>query len=127
MDANTRHRVRERAMDRCEYCGLPQSAIPLSTFHVEHIRAKQHDGSDDLSNLALSCDHCNRHKGPNLSGVDPETGDIVPLFHPRQDAWPEHFALQGALIIGLTPTGRATVHVLAMNSSRQIETRSDLE
>jgi 5-methylcytosine-specific restriction endonuclease McrA len=126
MDANTRSRVRGRARDHCEYCGLPQSAIPLMTFHVEHIRAKQHDGSDDMSNLALSCHHCNLHKGPNLSGIDPETSEIVPLFHPRQDAWPEHFALQGAFIIGLTPIGRATVRVLAMNSSWQLETRADL-
>ncbi len=127
MDANTRSHVRERARNHCEYCGLPQSAIPLMTFHVEHIRAKQHDGTDDPSNLALACHHCNLHKGPNLSGIDPETDEIIPLFNPRQDAWAEHFAFQGVSIIGLTPTGRATVRVLAMNSSWQLETRADLE
>ena len=28
----------------------------------------------DEDNLALACAHCNRHKGPNLAGFDPETG-----------------------------------------------------
>jgi hypothetical protein len=83
-------------------------------------------GSDDPENLALACQECNLHKGPNLTGIDPETGDIVPLFHPRRDSWTEHFAFRGAVIIGLTPAGRATVNVLAMNGARQLETRSVL-
>ena len=65
-----------------EYCGLPRAAIPIATFHVDHIKAKQHEGSDDPTNLALACGHCNRRKGTNLSGIDPETGEIVPLFQP---------------------------------------------
>jgi predicted restriction endonuclease len=55
MDVATRKLVKERAGHRCEYCGISQSALPLSTFHVEHIIAKQHGGSDDPNNLALSC------------------------------------------------------------------------
>ena len=30
-------------------------------------------------------DRCNLHKGPNLSGVDPDTGQVVRLFDPRDD------------------------------------------
>jgi len=125
MDLATRNLVRERAGDRCEYCRLPQSAIPLATFHVEHITAKQHGGSDDPSNLALSCHHCNLHKGPNLSGIDPETGQIITLFDPRRDEWDHHFTLRGLVIEGLTPIGRTTIRVLAMNSQSQLEARSE--
>lgn len=70
IDAATRQFVRERAGERCEYCGLPQQAVGLR-FHIEHVVARQHDGSDSPANLALACDRCNRHKGPNLSGIDP--------------------------------------------------------
>lgn len=76
MDAATRNLARARAGDRCEYCRLHQSIVPLATFHAEHIIARQHGGTDDASNLALSCHHCNLHKGPNLTGIDPETGRI---------------------------------------------------
>ncbi len=127
MDAATRTYVRDRAGDVCEYCLLPQGATPFATFHVEHIIAKQHRGGDNLSNLALSCHHCNAHKGPNLTGVDPETGQIVPLFNPRRDRWAEHFRRVGALIEGLTPTGRAAVHVHAMNEPDWVELRADFE
>jgi HNH endonuclease len=127
MDAATRKLVRERAGYRCEYCGLHQSAVPFTTFHVEHIRAEQHGGLDDSWNLALACQHRNLHKGPNLSGVDPQTDQIVPLFNPRQDVHSEHFVVRGDFIVGLTPTGRAMVSVLAMNSTDQVEARTDLE
>src|SRR5215211_294900 len=60
-----RELVRGRAGNRCEYCHLPQEALPFATFHVEHIIATQHGGSDDETNLALSCDRCNFSKGPN--------------------------------------------------------------
>jgi 5-methylcytosine-specific restriction endonuclease McrA len=126
IDAATRRRVRRRAHDRCEYCGLPQDAVPVATFHIEHIIAKQHGGTDDLSNLALACFHCNQHKGPNLTGIDPQSGQITPLFNPRTQLWREHFALQDTEISGLTPTGRATIRVLAMNSELQQQLRTQL-
>jgi hypothetical protein len=127
MNAATRGLVRKRAGGCCEYCGLDQSVVALATFHVEHIRAGQHGGSDDPSNLALSCQHCNLHKGPNLTGIDPETNQVVALFNPRQVVRTEHFTLEGTLIVGLTPTGRATVQVLAMNSTFQLEIRSAMD
>ncbi len=127
MDRATRQLVRDRAGQRCEYCGLPQEALPLALFHVEHVAAKQHGGTDDADNLALSCHHCNLHKGPNLTGIDPETRAIVRLFHPRVDVWDEHFQLNGLVIVGLSPTGRATVRTLAMNDPQAVEARSNLE
>jgi 5-methylcytosine-specific restriction endonuclease McrA len=72
MDEQLRQTVRERADQRCEYCCLPQDAEPFFAYHVEHIVARQHGGSDDNENLALACYHCDAHKGPNLSGLDPE-------------------------------------------------------
>lgn len=126
MDAATRRQVRRRADHCCEYCGLPQDAIPVAAFHIEHIIAKQHGGTDDLENLALACFYCNQHKGPNLTGIDPHSGQITPLFNPRTQRWQEHFALQETEIIGLTPTGRATIRVLAMNSDLQIQLRAQI-
>lgn len=126
MDAVTRRQVRRRAENRCEYCGLSQDAAPVATLHIEHIIPKQHGGTDDPANLALACFHCNQHKGPNLTGIDPQTGQIIPLFHPRMQLWHEHFALQGTEILGLTPTGRATVRVLAMNADVQRQLRAQL-
>jgi len=78
MDAATRNLVRRRAGNRCEYCLLQQEQSGLS-HHIEHIVAKQHGGPDDPVNLTLACNRCNASKGPNLTGIDPETGEVVSL------------------------------------------------
>lgn len=127
MDAATRRLVRDRAGRRCEYCGLRQDALPISTFHVEHVAAKQHGGSDDIDNLALACHHCNQHKGPNLTGIDSESGAVTRLFHPRRDSWADHFLMRGVIVEGLTPIGRATVRTLAINDYAMLEARSALD
>jgi len=124
MDAAVRQLVCARAAERCEYCRLPQAAVPLVTFHVEHIIPRQHDGSDEPANLAYACPWCNRGKGPNLSGRDLETQTVVPLFNPRSQSWLEHFALRGPIIVGITPVGRVTVRVLAMNRADALEMRA---
>jgi hypothetical protein len=126
MVAATRRLVRQRAQGRCEYCRLPQAAQPFVAFHIEHIVAKQHGGSDDPENLCAACERCNSFKGPNLTGIDPETGKVERLFDPRHQAWHEHFELQGLLIVGLTATGRTTVEVLAMNEGRRVQLRAEL-
>jgi HNH endonuclease len=123
MRSDMRDRVRRRAGDRCEYCRLPQAATPLVPFHAEHIIARQHGAIDDESNLALACDRCNAYKGPNLTSIDPDTGEIVRLFHPRRDTWSEHFAFDGGRVDGRTATGRATVRLLNMNAPRRVELR----
>src|SRR4051794_35077469 len=79
MDLATREFVRRRAGHACEYCRLWQEHSELS-HHVEHIVAKQHGGGDDSDNLALACHRCNLRKGPNLSGIDPQTGQVTRLF-----------------------------------------------
>jgi hypothetical protein len=125
-DRAVRELVRARAERRCEYCRLPQELVPLVMFHVEHIVPRQHGGSDDPQNLALSCFHCNLHKGPNLTGIDPETGAVVGLFDPRRQNWHEHFVIADAVIVGLTPVGRVTVRVMSMNAPTRIELRKEL-
>ena len=117
MDEALRQFIRERASHRCEYCHLRQDGEPFFAYHVEHIVARQHGGGDDIGNLAFACYHCNLHKGPNLTGLDRESGALVRLFHPRQDQWDEHFERNGVVIVGRTAIGRATVRLLKMNAA----------
>jgi putative hemolysin len=126
MDAGTRRQVRQRAGERCEYCRLPDSADEWP-FHVDHIIARVHGGTNDLSNLSWSCTQCNLHKSSNIASVDAESGHRVDLFHPRSDVWSDHFVIQSdGRIDGLTPTGRATARLLDMNGSPQLELRREL-
>ena len=124
--------VRRRAGAVCEYCGVPESAFHRP-FHIEHIIARQHGGLTELENLALACWVCNLKKGPNLTGIDPQTGLITPLFHPRKKRWGDHFALSLANtttprveIRGISDIGRTTVRVLNMNSEIRQELRYEL-
>jgi hypothetical protein len=126
MDAQTREFVFRRADGRCEYCQLSQSAAPFLRFHVEHIEARQHVVDDSLDNLALACPDCNRHKGPNVATIEAATRHLVRQFHPRLDAWGDHFEFQGAVIVGRTSIGDATVRLLQMNTDERIGIRAEL-
>jgi hypothetical protein len=75
---------------------------------LEHITARQHGGLTEEKNLAWACHRCNRHKGPNLTGIDPDTHQIVLLFHPRIHYWNEHFKVAEFQVVGETAIGRAT-------------------
>jgi len=117
--------VRSRARQRCEYCLIAQSFF-RERFHIDHVIAVQHGGAADIGNLALSCLRCNRHKGPNIAGLDPETGQLVALFNPRWDRWDKHFAWNDLLVTGLTATGRATITTLNMNHLDRLAVREAL-
>ena len=124
--------VRRRAGNGCEYCHLPQAAFRRG-FHIEHIVARQHGGPTGLDNLAFACWSCNLKKGPNLSGIDPATGHVTALFHPREDEWPEHFSAHAGTLIplgveirGLTPKGRSTVRLLGLNEEMRQMVRYEL-
>jgi hypothetical protein len=56
-------------------------------------------------------------RGHETHALDPETSLTVSLFNPRTQSWHEHFRWSddGEEIIGLTPTGRATVIALKLN------------
>jgi hypothetical protein len=90
-------------------------AFYRSRHQIDHIVARQHGGRTSLDNLALACFPCNNHKGPNLSGIDPDRGEMVRLFHPRRDTWSRHFRWEGARLVGKTAVGRTTIEVLAIN------------
>src|SRR3990172_8631522 len=126
MDAALRELVRERAGSRCEYCRIHQDQDPFFTFPVDHIIAVQHGGTTEAENLCLSCYRCNSHKGPNVASLDPRTGELVRLFHPRRDDWNEHFFWQGAYLVGRTGIGRATVTLLAVNHPDYVHLRESL-
>jgi hypothetical protein len=117
-----RRLVRDRAAERCEYCLVPER-LTLATHWVDHVVAEKHGGRTEEDNLALSCVLCNQHKGSDLTSIDPQTGAITPLFHPRRDRWADHFRLVGARIEPLTPTGRVTVRLLQLNHPDRIEER----
>lgn len=125
MDAALRQRVRERANDCCEYCRLP-AFVSRQEFHVEHVVARFHGGSDKLENLALACPRCNQRKGTNLGGLDPDTGAATALFHPRRDVWRDHFVTAGARIVGRTPIGRTSVWILDLNTEDRLKIREAL-
>ena len=125
MDAETRRHIRHRANNCCEYCRMRQEFDEIA-FQIEHVLAKKHHGPDARENLALACFPCNNHMGPNLSGLDPHTGQLTCLFNPRVDKWEEHFQWKGPLVTGRTPIGRTTVDVLAMNLTYRVELRMAL-
>ena len=122
MDARLRQSVRDRAELRCEYCHLPERVGELP-FQIDHIIAAQHGGPTSEDNLAFTCARCNRYKGPNLSGVDAESGQVVRLFHPRANVWAEHFAWNGPWLAGRTAIGRATIQALRLNRTDAIAVR----
>lgn len=125
LTAEVKRLVRQRANDRCEYCHMLQSVSALR-LQIEHIIAVKHGGTDEDQNLALACIDCNLGKGSNLAGLDPDTGALTSLFHPRRHIWSEHFAWNGPVLTGLTPEGRTTIVVLNINDGERIEIRSYL-
>jgi hypothetical protein len=126
MDTRIAEEVRRRAQYGCEYCQVTQSAY-LNPFQIDHIIARKHGGGSEINNLALSCFHCNLHKGPNVAGVDPDTRAISRLFHPRTDRWDDHFIMTGSgVIAATTAVGRATLAVLNMNDPDAVAVRAML-
>ena len=116
LSAKTKLLVAVRADRICEYCRCPEQ-FSSTTFSVEHIHPRQLGGTDELDNLAFACQGCNNIKFTKTSGIDPETAKTVPFFHPRRQEWAEHFAWSDSLqiVLGLTPSGRATIDALKLN------------
>ncbi len=93
---------------------------------MDHIIAEKHHGPTTAENLAWACFSCNLHKGPNIAGIDPVTGKLTPLFHPREHVWAAHFEWQGPWLRGRTAIGRTTVVVLEINTADGIAVRTSL-
>lgn len=125
MDEELIELIWDRAGSACEYCRIPQAFYP-APFEIDHFIARQHQGLTIASNLALSCIHCNSHKGPNIAGRDRVTRKLVPLFNPRRHSWSYHFRWDGPYLRGRSPIGRVTVAVLNMNGSFLVQLREQL-
>ena len=108
--------VAKQAKYCCEYC-KSQARFALQSFSIEHIIAKSQVGTTTLNNLAFACQGCNNHKYNKSEAQDPIGGEAIPLYHPRKQQWSTHFAWNDdfTLMIGLTPTGRATIEALQLN------------
>ena len=111
-----REQIELRANGYCEYC---RSSVKyaVQSFECEHIVPLTLGGETVLANLAFACGGCNRFKAAKMMAVDPDSGQLAPLFNPRQQTWTNHFAWNHdfTLVIGLTATGRATVKLLRLN------------
>ena len=114
-----RRLVRSRAQRVCEYCLIHED----DTFfgcEVDHIISQKHGGPTEPDNLAYACLPCNRQKGSDVASIHWPTGEIVRLFHPRRDRWPDHFVLEGAIIVPETEIGEATARILQLNTPDRI-------
>ena len=97
----------------------------LAFWKLSTLSPKAAGGSDDEANLWLACRLCNSYKGAQTQAKDPITNRFVKLFNPRQQQWARHFAWKedGAYIVGLTSTGRATVAALQLNNPYAVTVR----
>ena len=127
VSAQLRQLVIERAHACCEYC-TSLARYSMSPFAVDHIAPKSRGGKTMLDNLALVCQGCNGAKYNKITAFDPITSRTVPLFHPRQHPWRDHFAWNPVCthLIGLSPIGRATIVSLQLNRLELLNLRSVL-
>lgn len=127
MNESLKKAVRERAKFCCEYC-LAQTEFSGDSFSIEHISPRVKGGISTLQNLAFSCQSCNNHKFTATYAFDPLTASMATLYNPRTDIWLQHFKWDDDFteIVGLSPTGRATVLRLQLNRRGLINLRQVL-
>ena len=114
--------VRDRARGHCEYCLIHEDDV-LFPHEPDHIIAEKHQGPTIVENLAWACGVCNLNKGSDIASIDPLTGKVVPLFHPRKQQWRRNFRLIAATIEPLTASGRATAVLLQFNNPANVADR----
>jgi len=119
-----RDRVAAAARRRCGYC-LSSEVVIGAPLEIDHIIPEALGGFTEETNLWLACSLCNDHKSDRIAALDPVSRQTIRLFNPRTEAWREHFRWNesGDRIIGLTPTGRATVAALNMNRASLVKAR----
>lgn len=117
--------VRRRAKQLCEYCHASEQ-WQYVRFTIEHVIPLDVGGSNELSNLALACFHCNRRKSNRTTGTDPDSNLEVPLFNPRRDRWSEHFtwSTDEIFIVARSSTGKVTISMLRLNRERILSIRA---
>ncbi len=112
-----RNQVAKLASNCCEYCLLHKDAA-FWKHEIDHIISLKHEGSDDISNLALACYFCNRNKGSDIGSIF--KGEFYRFYNPRIDVWSEHFRLDETIIQPLTPIGEVTAKILGFNQIDRI-------
>jgi hypothetical protein len=124
ISSKLRQKLEQATQNRCGYCQTQAIVIGMK-LTVEHIIPKAVGGTSEEMNLWLSCRPCNEYKGDKTSAIDPQTGEEVPLFNPREQKWAEHFAWieNSSEIRGLTAIGRATVVALKLNHADVVRSR----
>lgn len=125
ISASLRRRVIETAQNRCGYCLMPAEYV-YAPMEIDHLWPLTLGGTDDETNLWLACPRCNLYKSSQTQGLDPQTNLKALLFNPREQIWAEHFHwnVEKTKIIGLTPTGRATVDALQLNLEEAVAFRA---
>ncbi|MGD1904068.1 MAG: HNH endonuclease [Geitlerinemataceae cyanobacterium] len=123
--AQLRTAVEQRANNTCEYCRIHET-FSMYSHEIDHAIAQKHGGQTIENNLVLACLPCNRHKGSDLTSLDPHTGEITPLFNPRQQQWSDHFKIENGQIEGLTAIGRTTIFLLRFNTPQRVQLRAAL-
>jgi hypothetical protein len=122
---NTRRFIISRAGNRCEYCRVLDYLVGFE-YHIEHIIAEQHGGTNVLSNLAYACSYCNWKKGPNISTILSLGGELIPLFNPRTQNWFDHFEVRRGEILPLSTIGEGTIKLLDFNQLSRIDARFEM-
>jgi hypothetical protein len=125
ISSRIRQEVSKRANYNFEYCLYPD-VYALHSHEVDHLLSRKHGGLTILENLALACLECNRHKGTDIASYDDLTGNLTAFYNPRTQVWTEHFQMQNAEIVGLTPEARVVVKILQLNSEERVEQRQML-
>jgi HNH endonuclease len=122
--AELRRQIRAQFAYCCAYCRTAES-LTVAIFEIEHIIPRWAGGETVFENLCLACPTCNRYKAHRQTAIAPPLGQAVPLFHPQQQRWEDHFTWNEAAteIIGLTPTGQATIDALRMNRPQLVRLR----
>ena len=124
LPADLRARLLEVDNRHCAYCHTTE-ANTGQPMTIDHILPQAQGGETTFENLCFAYRRCNEFKGSITSAQDPLTGDMVSVFHPRQQTWNEHFQWDesGVLLLGLTAVGRATIVALNMNNAIIVDAR----
>lgn len=119
-----RQEITERARNRCGYCQT-QAEVIGQPMQIDHIIPETAGGQTVRGNLWLACVACNQRKSVRTNALDTQTGQTVLLFNPATQDWNEHFRWSddGTEMVGLTPTGRATIEALQLNRSLLVKSR----
>jgi hypothetical protein len=95
--------------------------LSSGAYHQQKAR-----GTTEADNLAYACSFCNLFKGSDIASINPQSGELVRFFNPRQDRWSEHFRLSGSLIEPLTDIREATARIFGFNNNDRVLERATL-